>query len=922
MLLVLGGLQHQAFAGGTSEVALQDARVQEGNDTAGGVELSLPVIRTGDLGTALRLTVTATPEGAVPGQDYDIPASFVEFLPGQTEVRLTLRVRGDLVHEAPEKLRLRLSQPETTELPLAFDPPAPLSSGDSPTGVVLADLDRDGAADLVVANWEAGTVGIRYNRGRPGAGAVDMSEATVITIGGEPRAVTVADYNRDGWNDLAVADRAGHRIVFLLNEAAAGGGRRFIDAGTQAVAKDPISLDSADFDGDGLVDVAVALRDSDDAVVLRNTGVGAGTVPIFTEVARIAAQDIPRNLKIADVNRDGRPDLLVANRASSSVSVILNATTVSGEPLFQPAIHVPSGNGAIAVLAEDLNRDGLMDLVTANWRGNNLSVLLGLPAAVVGDVRFAAPRSVPVGMSPRHVVAYDLDGDGRKDLVAANRDSDDVSIVVNRMEQAATVVSFARENRIAAGDGAFFLAVADLDSDGAADIVSADYDGGTVSVLRQQSKAVSGPVVLADAFEAAGAGTTALAEADFNGDGRLDVVAADLDQRRLSLWLGAVSNGGRSILVQQTIPSAAGSPTALAVADFDGDGRSDFAVAEAGPDALTVYLNRPDGSGLRWVPGSLGLSAAPKSVLAGDIDADGRSDLVVVQHNARRVLLLRNVAARGAAQPDLVETDSLLLGFVPAAASLVDMDRDGLQDLAVVDGTGARVVILRNDSREAGFPHFTGGSVFPAGTQPGAVGTGDFNLDGRQDLAFVDGEGQALVILLNQTALDTGISLAPATVLPMVCRPAALLLRRGDFNADGRDDLLGLCADSGRPVLLRNITEPGSEVPRFSESRRHRSGGGLSVITSGDFNADGRIDAVALADSGAILLLTNAQLVFEQREAVITIDDDDAPGISPPAVPGLSGSQGSGGGAFGGLALAVPALLAMRRRRNLGRPSR
>ncbi|HSW11206.1 MAG TPA: VCBS repeat-containing protein [Solimonas sp.] len=781
---------------------------------------------------------------------------------------------------------------------LAFEPAITLATDESPTGVALGDLDRDGDADLVVVNWDAGTIGVRFNRTVAGAATIELSEPVTIAAGREPRAVTVADYDQDGWNDLAVLDRAGNKLLFLFNRPADEGGRHFLRGSMLDVGKGPISLDSADFDGDGRIDVAVALRDGDEAVVLRNTGTEAGTAPVFVEVLRVAARNVPRHLRVADVNRDGRPDLLVANRESDSVSVILNDTPGVGRTRFRQAINVAAGDGAIAVLAEDLNHDGLIDLVTANWHGNDLSVRLGIPPEGDDEVRFGEIRSVGVGRSPRHVLAHDLNGDGRKDLIAANRDSGNVSVVLNTTPQAATTPRFAKAMQLKVGAGSFFIAAADLNLDGAPDIVSADIDGGTVSVLRQHSRPRAAEALMfANAFEGSAAGATALQTADFNDDGIVDVVVADAALQRVTLWLGnSVTQGGSGFALHASL-SLAGRPEAVVVADFDRDGRPDFAVAQSGPDSVLLYLNRPQAAGPAFEAHSHGLAAAPSSLLAADLDADGRSDLLVVENAAQRVVLLQNLGARAEVPPQLAEADSLDLPFVPAAVELVDLDRDGLEELAVIDSGAALLWLFPSQSRLAGSPHFGEGVSMPAGLRPTAIAAGDFDLDGRSDLAVTDAGASSLIVLPNPVLIAADVASVPPA-MTLACVPAPQL-RRADVNADGRADLLAICSDTGSLLLLQNAGVNSAGAIGFLESARHNAGSSLLALAPADLDFDGQLELLALADPGTLRVLSSGAKSLPEGE-----------------VPPLAGS---GGGVLTSLSFVVLAAMAAGRRRRRGR---
>src|SRR6266851_500216 len=123
------------------------------------------------------------------------------------------------------------------------------------------------------------------------------------------------------------------------------------------------------------------------------------------------AENGPSSVAVADFNGDGIPDLAVANQNSGSLSVLLG----KGDGTYQPAQNYAVGLTAISVAVGDFNGDGHLDLAVANFNDDTVSVLLG-----IGDGSFQSPQDFPVGSEPRSVAVADLNGDGHLDLVVAN----------------------------------------------------------------------------------------------------------------------------------------------------------------------------------------------------------------------------------------------------------------------------------------------------------------------------------------------------------------------------------------------------------------------------------------------------------------------------------------------------------------------
>ncbi len=238
-----------------------------------------------------------------------------------------------------------------------------------------------------------------------------------------------------------------------------------------AVGFGPASVAVADLNHDGRPDLVTANRGgfeglSTDVSVL--LGRGDGT---FAPQQRFAVGLGPLSVAVGDLNGDGHPDLVTANVGSHDVSVLLGR----GDGTFVPQQRFAVGASAApaSVVVGDLNGNGIPDLVTANLQFGDVSVLLGR-----GDGTFAAAQRFAVGASPRSVAVGDLNGDGIPDLVTANEFSDDVSVLLGRGDG-----TFAAEQRFAVGGGPVSVAMADFNNDITPDLVTANAGFSAVSIL-------------------------------------------------------------------------------------------------------------------------------------------------------------------------------------------------------------------------------------------------------------------------------------------------------------------------------------------------------------------------------------------------------------------------------------------------------
>jgi hypothetical protein len=363
---------------------------------------------------------------------------------------------------------------------LTFTPAQNYTVGQDPFSVTGADFNGDGNADLAVATQNSNTSGfddvtVLLNKGNGTFGTAQEYE-----VGQFPNSVISADFNEDGKKDLAVANGCGSDVsvshscdgnvsVLSGNSDGTFGTAQFIAVGTGNQLQ---SVTSSDFDGDGNLDLAVAIRyklDSDgnsippnEIAVLLGNGDGTFGVPAF-----FGADTGPYSVTPADLNDDGKVDLAVANADSNNVSVLLG----NGDGTFGTAQNFDVGNAATYATVADFNEDGKKDLAVAAYL-NGVPVLLGK-----GDGTFGAAQNAGFYRA-FSVTSSDFDADGNIDLAASDVGSDRVSV--------------SRGN----GDGTFGVPQTfqvapdvrsvigtDFDGDQIADLAVANHSSSSVSVL-------------------------------------------------------------------------------------------------------------------------------------------------------------------------------------------------------------------------------------------------------------------------------------------------------------------------------------------------------------------------------------------------------------------------------------------------------
>ncbi|MDQ2840004.1 MAG: FG-GAP-like repeat-containing protein, partial [Acidobacteriota bacterium] len=236
----------------------------------------------------------------------------------------------------------------------------------TPTALAVGDFNGDGIPDLAVAGvYIGGVVDIMLG---DGTGAFPYQQITQIGVGSVPASVVVGDFNKDGHLDFAVADYNSNAIDVMLGN---GSGTNFVAATNSPISlgkgASPASIVTADFDGDGNPDLAVAEYGLNQIGILR--GKGNGT---FQAVAVYATGTGPEWLLAGDFNADGNPDLATANLQASSASLLLG----NGNGTLQPQTSQVVGTNPAFLAGGDFNGDGTTDLAVVNYASNNVSILL------------------------------------------------------------------------------------------------------------------------------------------------------------------------------------------------------------------------------------------------------------------------------------------------------------------------------------------------------------------------------------------------------------------------------------------------------------------------------------------------------------------------------------------------------------------
>jgi|HubBroStandDraft_6_1064221.scaffolds.fasta_scaffold00131_22 hypothetical protein len=720
-----------------------------------------------------------------------------------------------------------------------------LSGGMYSYSIAVGDLNRDGKPDLVMTDYEGcgncqnGLVSVFLGNGD----GTFQNARTYGTGGNYADSVAIADVNGDGIPDLLVANFGG------CSDCGAGGSVAVLLGKGDGTFREAVNYPSggyraysvavADVNGDGKPDLLVA-NDCSSYTSCANGGVvsvllGNGNGTFQTAVSYSTGMLNAVFVAVADVNDDGKPDLLVATNcdylnnpacsgSSGSVAVLLG----NGNGTFQPQASYGSGGyGAISLTVADVNGDHQLDLVVANdcftattCQDGGVGVLLGN-----GNGTFQPAVSYgPGDIGAFSVAVADVDGDGNPDLVVAtgylcgNCADGDVSVLLGNGDGTFRLTRTYESG----GDGTNAVAVADVNGDGKPDILVANVVGGV-----RGERGVAG-VLLGDgkgSFQGAGIYgdgqfVLAMAIGDLNGDGKPDLVEANqcryqCTEGDVSLYLG---RGDGSLKAPVHYATGGIYTWGLAIADVNGDGKPDLIVAsECGGSAncygvVGVLFGNGDGTFQKVVPYASGGDGAV-SVAVADVNGDGKPDLIVANSCLNYNNCSEGVISVLLGNGDGTFQKPVLYGSGGDYASSVTV--------ADVNGDGKLDLVVANSCADSycelgsvGVLLGNGDGTFQKAVTYGSGG----GYTGYVAVADLNGDGKPDLITSNQCPLGPNCSSfsGPGTI--------GVLLGDGD----------------GTFQKVRVTSTPGG------------NGSGLAVA---DFNGDGKLDVASGA--GDALLLGN-----------------------------------------------------------------
>jgi hypothetical protein len=632
--------------------------------------------------------------------------------------------------------------------------------------LAVGDFNNDKKEDIVVANTGTDNLGIFFGFGN---GTFGLEMMYPIGTDYYPQYVITIDINNDNHLDIVSVNSEGNSISVIMGYGNGTFAEQLVLPTTGATS--PYAVASGDLNNDTRLDLIIANEGSD------TIGIFYGfTYTTFLSYRGYgeSAHRSPLVVIVSDFNNDNYSDIAVTYYGTNEIGIILGYGTGS----FTNITSYSTGANSMpwGIVAGDFNNDNLLDIVVANTGTDNIGVFLGY-----GNGSFATIVTYSLGQSssPIAVDVGDLNGDGHLDIVETNSGTDSVGVLFGYGNGTFFVSQIYSTGQ---GSQPFSVALGDFDNDSRLDIVVANYDNDSVGVLLGYGNGTfRNQTTIPTGFYSRPYSVTVV---DFNGDHRLDIAVANSNNDNVGILLGYGDGTFATIMFYAT--GQGSSPRCVRVGDFNNDTILDIAVASAGTDYVFLLYGSGDGYFLLGAPFPTGIATQPFGLAVGNFNNDSRLDIAVAASATSTIQIYLGNISRPFAGMATFATDT---GSQPHSIAVGDLNNDGRLDIVVANYGTDNVGIFLGISSTS----FATMIKCPTGTgsAPYSVAIADFDNNHRLDIVVTNSQTNNIAIFFGYgngtfasgVTYSTGVDSRPYTVTT------------GDFDNDNITDIV--VANSG-----------------------------------------------------------------------------------------------------------------------------
>lgn len=654
------------------------------------------------------------------------------------------------------------------------------SSASHPQSLLIADFNRDHQLDIAVVNTETDEVNVFLGLGN---GLFDSKQVYSTGIQSSPCALSSADFNRDNRTDLVVAnEHADHLTVFLSLDYVT---YQYDTLHVEGLRPQPSTVVTGDVNNDNHVDLAVVNVNIYSSSVFIYLGYGNGSFSNSIPVP-IEFPSFPLTLALGDFNNDTFLDLVIGHLGISFIHVYLGYgngsfylkytyTPTDVSEIFSMSINDLNNDGHLDIVAViyntnyicilqgqgdgsfieqtrflntnvsklrwvtgfDLNNDGFVDLVVANYLANEICILFG-----DHDGNFTNILTLSTGNNsrPTSIGIEDLNNDTIPDLVVANRGSDDVLIFFGLDNG---TFSLPRVYLLDSNYDLLEVRLNDVNNDALIDILLVNYNASNSAIIILYGFGnghFTSPVIYNTGV---GSQPTSIAIADLNHDKKQDLVFTNSNQNTLGIMLQLKYVPFSTAASTKIYLSKKSQPKSLAIGDFNNDDQFDIVVANYGLHSVSVLLGDGDANFDKQINFYIDNNIPPSSVAIGHLDSDQYLDVAIVSSITNTIIILYGIGNGTLTNQTIFSTGS---NSIPVSIAILDMNNDNYFDL-IVANWGTNEILIYYGTKDA---HFSVQQSYSVGydARPQSLAIANMNNDDMFDIIVANYGTNYIEILL------------------------------------------------------------------------------------------------------------------------------------------------------------------------------
>ena len=706
----------------------------------------------------------------------------------------------------------------------------------------ISDVNGDGKPDLITTERSVNSIAIFQNISVSGQiNSNSFAPREAFTAGTNPQHLAIGDLDGDGKPDIVVSNN--NSSISIFRNISTGGvitANSFANKVDIALTHSSSMLAIADLNGDGKPELAVHIPNGGIAIYRNVTSLGNITENSFIHETTFGSNIY--NFSVADLNGDGKPDFATAVFVpnTNTVSVFLNSNTepsFSGNSFRNAINFTTTGNAGIAI--GDIDGDELPDLISIG--PTTLSILRNTTSTNnLTSVSFAPKVDFTLGQNYHSVAISDINGDGKPDIVAAASLLPQTITVLRNISSPGTIStsSFATKLDFTSNAPGTKISINDLDGDGKPDIVSGNNgpSSGPIAALRNNLQSVPTITNISNRNAAIGSTITITGTA-FSPNtshnliffGSVATIPSSATENTLTVVVPPGANHGNITVLNTNIKLSATSSQLFSPS---------FSPSK-GSIASNDFSSKQD-----FTSGTI-----PKSVTLGDVDGDGKLDLVVTNFNENTVSVFKNISSSGTiSASSFANKIDFITGINPESVTISDVDRDGKPDLLITNNGSNSISVLRNTSTQGNIStnSFANKVDFTVDMKPHSITVADFNNDGKPDLAITNNTDNNLSVLPNNTISGEITTSSFGNKIDLI-RGFTTQIAAADIDGDGYLDIVVLNSGNVSISIFRNTSaSQSSNTISFAPKTDISFYGAIPSFAIADFDNDGKPDIVVV----------------------------------------------------------------------------